>query len=135
MQCLWWGSNPQPLYLKSSTLPLSQRTPQPFNLYAYTNAFVVLKFHFLKVIPYRFFFKKNLFEPFLDTGKQVLWQTAKTQMKCPIRGISSGSALFAKTNRSSEKKINFFGEFKTFDLLNHKMAFPRRIYFSAYSFC
>ena len=31
----------------------------------------------------------------LDTGKQVLWQTVKTPMKCRKGGISSGSSLFA----------------------------------------
>ena len=34
----------------------------------------------------------------LDTSKQVLWQTVKTQMKCS----ASGSALFAKKKRSSD---------------------------------
>ena len=33
----------------------------------------------------------------LETPKQVLRQTVKTQMKCQICSISSGSKLFAKT--------------------------------------
>ena len=32
----------------------------------------------------------------LDTSKQVLWQTAKTQMDATGGGILSGYALFAK---------------------------------------
>ena len=42
----------------------------------------------------------------LETGTslQILWQTVKTQMKW---GISLGSALFAKVNRSSEKENQY----------------------------
>ena len=48
----------------------------------------------------------------LDTTKGVLWQTAKTQMKCHIKcSISSRSALFAETKliyREINTKFIFF---------------------------
>ena len=43
----------------------------------------------------------------LNSGKQVLWQTVKTQMKCCIRhfhcSILSKSALFAKTKNITDR--------------------------------
>ena len=49
----------------------------------------------------------NLCRP--EAPEQVLWQTAKTQIKCRIMLHSSGSALFSKTKTIfRERNTNFF---------------------------
>ena len=47
-----------------------------------------------------------------ETPKPVLWQTVKTQMKCALCGISSGSALFAETKSIlRERNTIVFGNY------------------------
>ena len=52
-------------------------------------------------------------------------QKVKTQMKCRISGISSGSALFAKLKQSSGTEVHLNLEILTGDPLIYTMNHPK----------
>ena len=67
----------------------------------------------------------GLLSPYIvDTGKRVLRQTVKTQMKCHLKWCSSGSALFAKI-QSSEIETHDYRNFDWQPLKIQKWAIYR----------
>ena len=99
----WWGSNPQPFSLESSTESLCSRVK-----------------HWVTVLPVC---RCNIILCIRETPKRVLLRTAKTQMKCSIMLHGLHCLLIQKQSSGNEVQI-LLEISSTFDPLKYIMENP-----------